>query len=96
MGTHYRLIRNLGGFYRYSPADGGRYPASGYATIDRLFFYNDLGISEAHGGSDEWVDMWRDADSSNNYESSDSVAARGTKCIAGYCFEKTPIWMMVR
>ena len=96
MGTHYRLIRDLSGFYRYSPADSGRYPASGFAEIKSFHFYNDACISEVHTGTDRWVDMWTGAEGSNNYVSSDSAAARGTKCIAGYCYEKTPIWMMVR
>ena len=96
-GTPAGLVRNLHGFYRFSPADGNsRFPASGFATINQFHFFNNNGISESHGGTDRWVDMWVGADGSNSYEFSDSAAARGTKCIAGYCYEKKPIWMMVR
>ena len=97
MGTNAGLVRDLTGFYRYSPVDGGRYPVSGFAEIKAFHFFNNNCISEAHGGTDLWVDMWRSPDSSsNNYRFSDSAPARGSKCIAGYCYEKTPIWMMVR
>ena len=95
-GTSASENKNLYGFYRYSPADGGRYPTSGFAEIKSFHFFSTHCISEAHGGTDLWVDMWTGSEGSNNYRSSDSAAARGTKCIAGYCFEKTPIWMMVR
>lgn len=97
MGTPASLVRNLAGFYRYSPADGNsRHPTTGFATIAALHFFNSQCISEAHGGTDRWVDMWIAGESSDNYVFTDSTAARGTKCIAGYCYEKTPIWMMVR
>ena len=96
MGTPAGLVRNLHGFYRFSPADNGRFPASNFATINQLHFFNTNGISEAHVGTDLWVDMWRSPESSNNYRESDNNAALGTKCIAGYCYLNTPIWMMVR
>ena len=96
MGTPVGLVRDLQGFYRYSPADGGRYPTTGFAEIKQLHFFNAHCISESHGGTDLWVDMWTGAEGSNNYRSSDSAAALGTKCIAGYCYENKPIWMMVR
>lgn len=97
MGTPTGLVRDLAGFYRYSPADGNsRHPTTGFATIAGLHFFNNQCISESHGGTDRWVDMWTGGDGSDSYVFTDSTAARGTKCIAGYCYEKTPIWMMVR
>jgi len=97
MGTNAGLVRDLHGFYRYSPADQNkRHPASDFATINQFHFFNDRGVSEAHAGTDRWLDMWVNPESSDNYVSSDSAASRGTKCIAGYCFQNKPIWVMVR
>jgi len=96
-GTNANLVRSLHGFYRYSPADQNkRFPASGFATINAFHFISDRGISESHGGTDKWIDMWNSAEGSNNYVASDSAVSRGTKCIAGYCYENKPIWVMVR
>jgi len=96
-GTTAVLVRNVNGFFRYSPADQNkRVPPSGLATINGLHFFNNHGISEAHGGTDRWVDMWNGHESTNNYVFSDTALSRGTKCIAGYCYENKPIWVMVR
>lgn len=97
MGVSTETIRNVHGFYKYSPADGGnRTPAVGFATVSRLHFYSSRMISEDHRGTDKWLDMWNGAESSNNYIYSDNSKARGTKCIAGYCYLNKPIWFMVR
>ena len=97
MGPTNNKIKNIHGFYKYSPADHNkRNPSSGFAIISRLHFYSKNGISEAHAGSDKWIDMWDRAESSNNYVTSDDSRARGTKCIAGYCYLNKPIWVMVR
>ena len=98
MGTSASLIKNVYGFYKYSPADHNkRSPAVGYATISRLYFNSGSGISEFHGGTDKWLDMWSGADvHANNYVTSDDSKALGTKCIAGYCYLNKPIWVMVR
>ena len=89
--------KNVNGFYKNSPATGGkREPAVGFATINRLHFYARQSISESHSGTDKWLDMWSGADGSNNYVRSDNSGARGTKCVAGYCYLATPIWVMVR
>ena len=97
MGTYFQLKRPVHGFYKYSPADNNkRNPSGGFATISPWHFYTDRGISEWHGGTDKWLDMWISAESSNNYVYSDDSKARGTKCIAGYCYLKKPIWLMVR
>ena len=71
-------------------------PSSGFATISKLYFYLNGGISEAHVGSDKWIDMWHSAEFSNNYVTSDDSRAIGTKCIAGYYYLNKPIWVMVR
>ena len=97
MGGSVTLIKNVYGFYKYSPADHNkRSPAVGFITISGLYFYSAKGISEYHGGTDKWLDLWRDADGSNNYVTSDDSKAVGTKCIAGYCYLNKPIWVMVR
>ena len=97
MGTTFNEIRNVHGFYKYSPADHNkRNPSSGFVTISRLHFYSKYGISEAHEGTDKWIDMWHRAEVSNNYVTSADRRARGTKCIAGYCYLNKPIWVMVR
>ena len=96
MGKSLRLVKNVFGFYKYSPADRKRSPTGGFASINRLFFYSNHGISEEHRRSDKWLDMWNGADGSNNYIYSDDSRARGTKCIAGYCYLNKPIWVMVR
>ena len=87
---------NLYGFYKYSPADGGeRNPPTGFASISRLRF-SSHGISESSGGSDKWLNLWPEVDNSNDYIASDNSQARGTKCIAGYCYLDKPVWIMVR
>ena len=97
MGTTYNMFKNIHGFYKYSPADRNkRNPSSGFVTISQLHFYSKYGLSEVHGGSDKWIDMWNVAENTNNYVTSDNSRARGTKCIAGYCYLNKPIWVMVR
>ena len=97
VGNFVNLGKNVFGFYKYSPADHNkRSPASGFATFSNLHFYIKHGISELHVGSDKWLDMWNTGDGSNNYVTSDDSRARGTKCIAGYCYLNKPIWVMVR
>ena len=98
MGKSTQLTRNVNGFYKYSPADKKRNPSVGFATISRLYFRSNAGISEDHSGTDKWLDMWSGADAryGNNYIYSDNSRARGTKCIAGYCYLNKPIWVMVR
>ncbi|XP_078352952.1 uncharacterized protein LOC144637746 [Oculina patagonica] len=97
MGKFSSIHRNVYGFYKYSPADKNqRSPTQGFATISNLALYSKYGISETHGGTDKWLDMWSGADSTNNYVTSDDSKARGTKCIAGYCYLNKPIWVMVR
>ena len=96
MGKSMNLIKNVNGFDKYSPADNKRNPSVGFATISSFHFYSNAGISENHSGTDKWLDMWNGADRSNNYIYSDDSRARGTKCIAGYCYLNKPIWVMVR
>ncbi|XP_022790915.1 uncharacterized protein LOC111330340 [Stylophora pistillata] len=99
MGTTYNGLegRNIHGFYKYNPADHNKKnPSSGFVTISNLHFRSDKGISETHRGTDQWIDMWSHADASNNYITSDDSRALGAKCIAGCCYLKKPIWVMVR
>ena len=95
MGRSRGKYGNVFGFFKYSPADRHKKtPAVGFARF-RLEFQSG-GISEYFADSDKWVDMWNGVDSSNNCVTSDDVRARGTKCIAGYCYLNKPIWVMVR
>ncbi|CAH3185639.1 unnamed protein product [Porites evermanni] len=96
MGKYMNLVKNVNGFHKYSPADNKRNPSVGFATISSFCFWSAHGISEDHGGTDKWLDMWHAGDSSNNYIYSDNSRALGTKCIAGYCYLNKPIWVMVR
>ena len=85
------------GFYKYSLADHNRRnPSTGFATINRLHIKSNVGVAEFFADSDKWLNMWYHADRSNNYDTSDDSRARGTKCIAGYCYLNKPIWVMVR
>ena len=87
---------NLYGFYKYSPADGGkRNPPTGFAAIPSLQF-SSYGITESFDGSDKWLNLWSQVDNSGNYFYSDNRWANGTKCIAGYCYLNKPVWVMVR
>ena len=97
MGGSATLIKDVYGFYKYSPADHNKIsPAVGFTTISRLHFYSNHGISEGHRGTDKWIDIWTSADGlGNNYVTSDDSKAFGTKCIAGYCYLNKPIWVMV-
>ena len=89
--------KDVYGFYKYSPADNNkRSPAVGFATISRLALHSDYGISEWHYGTDKWIDTWTGLDARNNYVTSDDSKAVGNKCIAGYCYLKKTIWVMVR
>ncbi|XP_078358066.1 uncharacterized protein LOC144642839 [Oculina patagonica] len=91
------MDKKVYGFYKYSPADHNkRTPAVGFGTITRLAIGSTRGISEFFADSDKWLDMWHHADGSNSYVTSDDSRARGTKCIAGYCYLNKPIWVMVR
>ena len=95
MGRSRGKYGNVLGFFKYSPADHyKKTPAVGFARF-RLDFQSGR-ISEYFADSDKWVNMWNTVDSSNNYITSDDVRARGTKCIAGYCYLNKPIWVMVR
>ncbi|XP_078358073.1 uncharacterized protein LOC144642848 [Oculina patagonica] len=97
MGKSASNFRRVYGFYKYSPAENNqRSPANSFSTIGTLIFYSNYGITETHGGTDKWLNMWYHPDSSNNYVTSDDSKARGTKCIAGYCYLNKPIWVMVR
>ena len=97
MGKSMQWCKNVNGFYKYSPADNKRNPSVGFAAISSWCFYSSSGISENHGGTDKWLDMWKTGDGSrNNYIYSDNSRALGTKCIAGYCYLNKPIWVMVR
>ena len=98
MGTTYKTLKNIHGFYKYSPADHNRRnPSSGFATISLLHYYSNYGIAELFGAKDKWITMWSGPDKTiNNYVTSDDSRARGTKCIAGYCYLNKPIWVMVR
>ncbi|XP_078357996.1 uncharacterized protein LOC144642792 [Oculina patagonica] len=98
MGKFSSIHRNVDGFYKYSPADKNqRSPTQGFATISNLALYSKQGISETHGGTDKWLDMWHHVDrAGNNYVTVDDSRALGTKCIAGYCYLNKPIWVMVR
>lgn len=87
---------SLYGFYKYSPADGGkRNPPTGFAAIPSLLF-SSYGITESFDGSDKWLNLWSQVDNSDNYFYSNNRLANGTKCIAGYCYLNKPVWVMVR
>ena len=97
MGKATTLDTKVYGFYKNSPADQNKRNAStGFATINRIAIYSKHGLSEFFADSDKWLNMWSSTDGSNNYVTSDDSRARGTKCIAGYCYLNKPIWVMVR
>ena len=97
MGQSRGVDKKVYGFYKYSPADHNkRTPASRFATITRLAIHSGRGISEYFADTDKWLNLWYHTDGSNNYVTSDDSRARGTKCIAGYCYLNKPIWVMVR
>ncbi|EDQ90424.1 uncharacterized protein MONBRDRAFT_24183 [Monosiga brevicollis MX1] len=89
-------IVDTGGFYRV--VNGTRFPATGTAVVQRLHYYTNNGVSEWHGGSNVWLDLWRSSPSltDKQYLYSDDPAAVGTKCIAGYCYLNEPVWYMMR
>jgi len=56
-------------------------------------------ISESHGGSDQWLDIWNGRDGGSTYPKPDSKNggnAQGTKCIAGRCSYDDTILLMFR
>ncbi|MFA5431911.1 MAG: fibrinogen-like YCDxxxxGGGW domain-containing protein [Candidatus Paceibacterota bacterium] len=68
---------------------------TGPTDVASWHYYSTNGISENHGNSDRWGDMWNAPDGTNNYIYVQSANMPGTKCITGYCKEN-PIWLMVR
>ncbi|KAL9982671.1 hypothetical protein ACROYT_G004742 [Oculina patagonica] len=97
MGKFASTGRIVYGFYKYSPADHNkRSPAVGFGTVGQFSINFNTGIAESFLGTDKWLDMWYVVDRTNNYVFSDDSKARGTKCIAGYCYLNKPIWVMVR
>ncbi len=69
---------------------------TGPTSIASMHYYSTNGISETHGGGDQWLDMWNGVDTSVKYKDIEGKSAlSGTKCIAGYC-KSAPIWMLVR
>eukprot|EP00045_Choanoeca_perplexa_P009784 m.95683 g.95683 ORF g.95683 m.95683 type:complete len:844 (+) comp15026_c0_seq2:924-3455(+) len=94
-GKEMNLYNDIAGFYRMEGST--RTPATGTTTSPNFHMYTANGISESHGGSDLWINMWNGADSSNTgYTSTDDAAATGTKCLAGVCRLDDPILMMYR
>ena len=57
MGKFNNLVKNVTGFYKYSPADNKTNPSVGFAAISYFHFSSNYGISEAHSGTDKWLDM---------------------------------------
>lgn len=82
----------IGGFTRYEQGS-----KLGPSNVSSMHFYTADYISESHGGSDDWLDMWSGKDGTCNYVLVDggNSALCGTKCIAGRCLS-APIWFMVR
>lgn len=91
--------QTVDGFYKFSPSVnmGKRTPAVFYYSIDYFVFKSSEGqLTEEHSQTDKWLNLWNSQDSSNYYLYADDSSCIGQKCIAGYCYRYTPIWMMVR
>jgi len=91
--------QTIGGFRRST--DGGTTMSVRYdmSATSNFFFFGTAateGMSQDHGGSDLYLDLWGSTDASNNYLFSDNANARGTKCIAGYCYLNEPVLYMFR
>jgi hypothetical protein len=63
--------------------------------VSGMHYYSNSGLSESHGGSDQWLDMWNSTDGTNNYTSLEDSSLQGTKCLTGFCRSQS-IWIMVR
>ena len=85
-GTTYNKNKNVHGFYKYSPADNNNRSLFWFCHNIQAALLLKYGISEVHDGTDKWISMWHSVQSSNNFVTSDDRLARGTKCIAGYCY----------
>jgi len=69
---------------------------TGPTSVAGFHYYTGNGISEDHGKSDQWLDLWNSQDGSNNYKNWENDSGLwGTKCIASYC-KSAPVWLMVR
>ena len=76
---------------------------AGMAAIASFFYGtkplipSETGISETHGGSDLWIDLWNIPDTTDGYSAYDSGATTllGTKCLGGVC-RTAPVWTLVR
>ena len=93
-GTSQSISTSCAGFTKSVNAAGLGYTHTGPHTISQLYFDSN-GISEQHGDTDQWIDMYNSEDGSDNYTHSAANNLRGTKCIAGYCRAEA-IWFMVR
>ena len=69
---------------------------TGKTSVASMHFYSNNCLSENHGGSDQWIDMWTHTDGSgNNYTQVEDPSLMGTQCLVGYC-RSPSIWLMVR
>lgn len=92
--------QSIGGF-RKSTDGGSTFSVNyGMATTNNYFYYSNSnssgGMSQAHDGSDQYLDLWNTVDPSNNYSGNDGANSVGTKCIAGYCYLTEPVFYMFR
>jgi len=82
----------------FSKAVSGVY--TGPYTIPALYFRAAYGLSEDHGQSDVWLDLWSHPDNdpaAQHYVfiEGDDTTLRGAKCLAGYCRSEA-VWQLVR
>jgi hypothetical protein len=70
--------------------------STGPSTINEFWYSGGGYVSEVlAAGSDQWLNLWNGADSTNNYTSCEDGSLCGTKCVGGYC-SASPVWLMVR
>ena len=91
------LNENVDGFYRTTPwyNKGKRCPSANFRTVEGLYTVAAHSISEAHSGSNQWLDLWV-ARGGGKFSSQDGDMAEGTKCVAGTCRLQEPVYLMYR
>ncbi|XP_065192282.1 uncharacterized protein LOC135823357 [Sycon ciliatum] len=90
-------VASVDGFYRTTPQinKGKRDPSINFKTLARLHMYTKNGISDDHGQSNQWLDLWT-VPGGSKFFSADDAKAKGTKCVAGTCRLQEPVYLMYR
>lgn len=65
-------------------------------AVSEIHYYTANGISEQHGNSDTWLDLWNGNDTTPGYWLNENATTLpGRKCLCGIC-RNASVWMLVK